>query len=61
MRAQQSFLSVCNTAILGYHEDKIILYKMSKISNMSKITGFSTIKHVKITDYLTIKYVNNKI
>ncbi len=31
---------------------------MSKISNMSKITGYSTIKYVKITDYLNIKYVN---
>ncbi len=27
MHAQQSFLNVCNTAILGYHGDKIILYK----------------------------------
>jgi hypothetical protein len=24
MHAQQSFLNVCNTAILGYHGDKII-------------------------------------
>ncbi len=35
MHAQQSFLNVCNTAILGYHGDKIILYKMSKISNVT--------------------------
>ncbi len=27
MHAQQSFLNVCNTDILGYHGDKIILYK----------------------------------
>ncbi len=25
MHAQQSFLNVCNTAILGYHSDKLIL------------------------------------
>ncbi len=31
---------------------------MSKISNMSKITGYSTIEYVKITDYFTIKYVS---
>ncbi len=31
---------------------------MSKISSMSKITGYSIIKYVKITDYSTIKYVN---
>ncbi len=56
MHAQQSFLNVCNTAILGYRGDKIIFnIKMSKISNMSKITGYSTIKYVKITDYLTMK------
>jgi hypothetical protein len=30
MHAQQSFLNVCNTAILGYHGDKIILYKNVK-------------------------------
>jgi hypothetical protein len=31
MHAQQSFLNeVCNTAILGYHSDKIILYKNYK-------------------------------
>ncbi len=30
MHAQQSFLNVCNTAILGYHGDKIILYKNGK-------------------------------
>ena len=50
MHAQQSFLNVCNTAILGYHGDKIILYKnvknikniichksqVIKLSNMSR-------------------------
>ncbi len=30
MHAQQSFLNVCNTTILGYHVDKIILYKNVK-------------------------------
>jgi hypothetical protein len=30
MHAQQSFLNVCNTAILGYHGDKIFLYKNVK-------------------------------
>jgi len=30
MHAQQLFLNVCNTAILGYHGDKIILYKNVK-------------------------------
>ncbi len=30
MHAQQSFLNVCNRAILGYHGDKIILYKNVK-------------------------------
>ncbi len=47
MHAQQSFLNVCNTAILGYDGDKIILYKniknikchksqVIKLSNMSR-------------------------
>jgi hypothetical protein len=31
---------------------------MSKISNVSKIAGYSTIKYVKITYYLTLKYAN---
>ncbi len=39
MHAQQSFLNVCNTAILGYHGDKIILYKNIKKYQMSQITG----------------------
>ncbi len=30
MHAQQSFLNVCNTAILGYHGDQIILHKNVK-------------------------------
>ncbi len=30
MHAQQSFLNVCNTAILRYHGNKIILYKNVK-------------------------------
>ncbi len=30
MHAQQSFLNVCNTAILGYHGDEIILSKNVK-------------------------------
>ncbi len=46
MLAQQSFLNACNTAILGYHGDKIMLYKNVKnikchksqviMSNMSR-------------------------
>ncbi len=32
MHAQQSFLNVCNTAILGYHGDKIILYKNESVT-----------------------------
>jgi hypothetical protein len=57
MHAQQSFFNVYNTAILGYHGDKIILYKnvknikchklqVIKLSNMSR----SQIIY-KITDY----------
>ena len=49
MHAQQSFLNVCNTAILGYHGDQIILYKnvknikchksrVIKLSNMSRFS-----------------------
>jgi hypothetical protein len=37
--AQQSPLNVCNTAILGYHGDKIILYKKHQKYKMSQITG----------------------
>ncbi len=47
MHAQQSFLNICNTAILGYHGDKNFLYKNVKnvkyhklqvigLSNMSR-------------------------
>ncbi len=36
MHTQQSFLNVCNTAILGYHGDKIILYKNVKNINCHK-------------------------
>jgi hypothetical protein len=48
MHAQQLYLNVCKTAILGYHGDKIISYKSAinikyvkksqviQLSNMSK-------------------------
>ncbi len=37
MNAQQSFLNVCNTAILGYHGDKIIFYK--NVKNIKYVTN----------------------
>jgi hypothetical protein len=37
MHAQQPFLNVCNTAILGYHGDKIMLCKNVKHITYVKI------------------------
>ena len=48
MHARQSFLNICNTAILGYHGDKIILNKSvnnikygkkSQIIQLSHLSG----------------------
>jgi hypothetical protein len=47
MHAQQSFLNVCNTAILGYHGGKIILYK--------------NVKNIKCHKSQVIKLSNNTI
>ncbi len=59
MHAQPSFLNGCNTAMLGYHGDKIILYKKcQKYQICQKSQVIATFKYVKITDYLTIKHVN---
>ncbi len=49
MHAQQSFLNVCNTAILGYHGDKIILYKNVKDIKCHKLQV--------IAPSLLIKYI----
>ena len=49
------------TAILGYHGDKIILYKNVKnIKHVKnhRLFNYQICQDVKITDYLTIKYVN---
>jgi hypothetical protein len=53
MHAQQSY-NVCNTAIQGYHGDKIILYKNVKNIKYVKITVYLTIKYVSITDNSTV-------
>jgi hypothetical protein len=49
MHAQQSFLNVCNTAILEYHGDKIILYK--------------NVKNIKcqyqVVDFIKINYASS--
>ncbi len=39
MHAQKSFLNVCNTAILGYHGEKIIFILKCQKYQMSQITG----------------------
>jgi hypothetical protein len=56
MHAQQSFLNVCNTAILGYHGDKIILYK--NVKNIKHVTNHRLLNYEICQDYLTIKYVS---
>jgi hypothetical protein len=56
MHAQQSFLNVCNTAILGYHGDKIILYK--NVKNIKFVTNQRLLNYEICQDYFTIKYVS---
>ncbi len=40
MHAQQSFLNVCNTAILGYHGDRIILYRNVKYVKNHRLSQY---------------------
>ncbi len=49
MHAQQSFLNVCNTAILGYHGDKIILHK--NVKNIKYVTNHTLLNYQICQDH----------
>jgi hypothetical protein len=54
MHAQQSFLNVCNTAILGYHGDKIILYK--NVKNIKYATNHRLLNYQVCQDHRLLEY-----
>jgi hypothetical protein len=49
MHAQQSFLNDCNTAILGYHGDKMILYK--NVKNIKYVTNHRLLNYQICQDH----------
>jgi hypothetical protein len=54
MHAHQSFLNVCNTAILGYHGDKIILHK--NVKNIKYVTNHRLLNFQICQDHRLFDY-----
>ncbi len=54
MHAQQSFLNVCNTTIIEYHGDKIILYK--NVKNIKYVTNNRLLNYQICQDHRLFDY-----
>jgi hypothetical protein len=50
----QSFLNDCNTAILGYHGDKMILYK--NVKNIKHVTNHRLLNYQICQDHRLFDY-----